>query len=374
MAEMYPERVVKIKVIGVGGAGNNVINRMIESGVGGVDFIVINTDKQDLNKSICKNKVQIGEKLTGGMGAGSKPEIGQKSAEESRSQIAKILENTDMVFITAGMGGGTGTGAAPIVADLAHEAGILTVGVVTKPFKFEGANRMRQAEAGIAALGEKVDSLIIIPNDRLKYVTDQKITFANAFGIADDVLKQAVTSISELVGFSKNVIINLDFADVSAVMKDAGRAHMGVGTAAGREKAEQAATAAVSSPLLETSINGATGVLVNVTGSSEMTLDDVETAAGIVQEAANPDANIIFGATCSDEFQDEMRVTVIATGFDQAAFFTAPKAAAAASAPAAPAAPVDPLEDIDAPVGAAAKPTKAADLSDIDEIFNIFRR
>ena len=317
MAEMFQDRVVKIKVIGVGGAGNNVINRMIEAGVEGVDFVVINTDKQDLNKSVCKNKVQIGEKLTGGMGAGSKPEIGQKSAEESRAQIAKILENTDMVFITAGMGGGTGTGAAPIVADLAREAGCLTVGVVTKPFKFEGANRMRQAEEGVAALHEKVDSLVIIPNDRLKYVTDQKITFANAFGIADDVLKQAVTSISGLVGYSDKVIINLDFADVSAIMKDAGRAHMGVGTAAGREKAEQAALAAVASPLLETSINGATGVLVNVTGSAELTLDDVETAASIVQEAANPEANIIFGATYSDEFEDEMRVTVIATGFEQ---------------------------------------------------------
>ena len=317
MSEMFQDRVVKIKVIGVGGAGNNVINRMIEAGVDGVDFIVINTDKQDLNKSICKNKIQIGEKLTGGMGAGSKPDIGKKSAEESRAAIAKVLEGTDMVFITAGMGGGTGTGAAPIVADLAHEAGILTVGVVTKPFKFEGANRMRQAEAGIAELGSKVDSLIIIPNDRLKYVTDQKITFANAFAIADDVLKQAVTSISELVGYSDRVIINLDFADVSAVMKNAGRAHMGVGVATGREKAEQAALAAVASPLLETSINGATGVLVNVTGSSELTLDDVETAAGIVQEAANPDANIIFGATFSEDFADEMRVTVIATGFEQ---------------------------------------------------------
>ena len=313
----FQERVVKIKVIGVGGAGNNVINRMITSGVSGVEFVVINTDKQDLNKSVCENKVQIGEKLTGGMGAGSKPDIGQKSAEESRAAIAKILEGTDMVFITAGMGGGTGTGAAPIVADLAHEAGILTVGVVTKPFKFEGANRMRQAEQGIAALAGKVDSLIIIPNDRLKYVTDQKITFANAFGIADDVLKQAVISISELVGDSGNIVINLDFADVSAIMKDAGRAHMGVGTAAGREKAEQAALAAVASPLLETSINGATGVLVNVTGSAELTLDDVETAAGIVQEAANPEANIIFGATWNDSFEDEMRVTVIATGFEQ---------------------------------------------------------
>ena len=358
MTETFQERVVKIKVIGVGGAGNNVINRMIESGVGGVDFVVVNTDKQDLNKSNCDNKLQIGEKLTGGMGAGSKPEIGRKSAEESRAAIAKVLEDTDMVFITAGMGGGTGTGAAPIVADLAHEAGILTVGVVTKPFKFEGANRMRQAEAGIAELSERVDSLIIIPNDRLKYVTEQKITFANAFGIADDVLKQAVTSISELVGYSDRVIINLDFADVSAVMKDAGRAHMGVGTASGREKAEQAALAAVSSPLLETSINGATGVLVNVTGSSELTLDDVETAAGIVQEAANPEANIIFGATSSDLYEDEMRVTVIATGFEQAddGNTVVKESAGKTAAPAA---------------GTAAK---TSDISDIDEIFKIFGR
>ena len=267
MTEEYTDRVVKIKVIGVGGAGNNVVNRMIASGMQGVEFIAVNTDKQDLNKSKCENKIQIGEKLTGGMGAGSKPDIGKKSAEESRAQIAKILEGTDMVFITAGMGGGTGTGAAPIIADLAHESGILTVGVVTKPFRFEGANRMKQAEAGIAELSEKVDALIIIPNDRLKYVTEQKITFANAFGIADDVLKQAVNSISGLVGYSENVIINLDFADVSAIMKDAGRAHMGVGIAAGRDKAEAAAMAAVASPLLETSINGAMGVLINVTGS-----------------------------------------------------------------------------------------------------------
>ena len=352
MSEMFQERVVKIKVIGVGGAGNNVINRMIESNISGVDFIVVNTDKQDLNKSICKNKVQIGEKLTGGMGAGSKPEVGKKSAEESRAQIAKILEGTDMVFITAGMGGGTGTGAAPIVADLAHEAGILTVGVVTKPFRFEGANRMRQAEAGISELAGKVDSLIVIPNDRLKYVTDEKITFANAFGIADDVLKQAVVSISELVGFDDRVIINLDFADVSAVMKNAGRAHMGVGLASGREKAEQAALAAINSPLLETSINGATGVLVNVTGSHELSLSDVDTAAGIVQENANPDANIIFGAAYSDEFEDEMRVTVIATGFEQKR-----ESAAAKSESVVPADGV-----------------KGNDVGDIDEIFNIFKR
>ena len=351
MSESYPERVVAIKVIGVGGAGNNVVNRMIEAGVQGVDFITVNTDKQDLNKSKAPEKVQIGEKLTGGMGAGSKPEIGKKSAEESRAAIAKIMENTDMVFITAGMGGGTGTGAAPIIADIARESGALTVGVVTKPFKFEGARRMAQAEDGIAALSDKVDSLIIIPNDRLKYVTDQKITFANAFGIADDVLKQAVSSISELVGYSENVLINQDFADVSAIMRDAGRAHMGVGTATGKEKAENAAMAAVSSPLLETSINGAMGVLINVTGSPEMELEDVETAANIVMEAVNPDANIIFGATFDKDLEDALRVTVIATGFDDNAkgIYTAAgeKAQAEAQAPSA---------------------------NDIDDIFRIFNR
>ena len=318
MSETYTDKVVNIKVIGVGGAGNNVVNRMITSGIGGVEFVVVNTDRQDLNKSKCDNKLQIGEKLTGGMGAGSKPDIGKKSAEESRAAISKCLEGADMVFITAGMGGGTGTGAAPIIADLAHEAGILTVGVVTKPFKFEGANRMKQAESGIAALSDKVDSLIIIPNDRLKYVTDQKITFANAFGIADDVLKQAVTSISELVGYSDRVIINLDFADVSSIMKNAGRAHMGVGIASGREKAEQAAMAAVASPLLETSINGAHGVLINVTGSMDIGLDEVEQAASLVQEAVHPDALTIFGATFDETLDDEIRVTVIATGFDKA--------------------------------------------------------
>ena len=362
MSENITDRVVKIKVIGVGGAGNNVINRMIEAGVGGVDFVVVNTDKQDLNKSVCENKLQIGEKLTGGMGAGSKPEIGKKSAEESRAAISKSLEGADMVFITAGMGGGTGTGAAPIIADLAHEAGILTVGVVTKPFRFEGANRMKQAEAGIASLSDKVDSLIIIPNDRLKYVTDQKITFANAFGIADDVLKQAVSSISELVGYSDRVIINLDFADVSSIMKNAGRAHMGVGTASGREKAEQAAMAAVASPLLETSINGATGVLINVTGSADLGLDDVETAANIVMEAANPEANIIFGATFSDEFEDEMRVTVIATGFDENK--TDNKGIYTSANPAK----AKPQSTASTPVDA------SANIDDIDEIFKIFNK
>ena len=360
MSENYADKVVNIKVIGVGGAGNNVVNRMISSGIGGVEFVVVNTDRQDLNKSKCENKLQIGEKLTGGMGAGSKPEIGKKSAEESRAAISKSLEGADMVFITAGMG--AGTGAAPIIADLAHEAGILTVGVVTKPFRFEGANRMKQAEAGIASLSDKVDSLIIIPNDRLKYVTDQKITFANAFGIADEVLKQAVSSISELVGYSDRVIINLDFADVSSIMKNAGRAHMGVGTASGREKAEQAAMAAVASPLLETSINGATGVLINVTGSADLGLDDVETAANIVMEAANPEANIIFGATFSDEFEDEMRVTVIATGFDENK--TDNKGIYTSANPAK----AKPQSTASTPVDA------SANIDDIDEIFKIFNK
>ena len=241
--------------------------------------------------------------------------MGRKSAEENRSSIAKALEGTDMVFITCGMGGGTGTGGSPIVADVAREMGILTVGVVTKPFGFEGARRMRQAEAGIEELRAKVDSLVIIPNERLKLATDQKITFANAFQIADDVLKQAVESISDLI---KNTgFINLDFADVTTIMKDAGLAHMGVGRAAGKNKAEEAARMAISSPLLETSIDGAHGVLVNVTGSMDIGLEEVEVAAGLVQSAANPDANIIFGAAFDPEMEDEIRVTVIATGFDK---------------------------------------------------------
>ena len=334
MSESLQERVVKIKVIGVGGAGNNVINRMIESGVDGVEFIAVNTDKQDLNKYVCKNKVQIGEKLTNGMGAGSKPEIGKKSAEESRAALAKVLEGTDMVFITAGMGGGTGTGAAPVVAEIARELGVLTVGVVTKPFSFEGRRRMMQAEKGIEELRKRVDSLVIIPNERLKYATDQKITFANAFEIADDVLRQAVQSISDLIrdtGF-----INLDFADVTTVMKDAGLAHMGVGRAAGKGKAEEAAKMAISSPLLETSINGAHGVLINVTGSMDIGLEEVEQAASLVQDAVHPDAVTIFGATFDESLEDEIRVTVIATGFAE----NQPQEAqpAAAQQPAAPAA------------------------------------
>lgn len=310
-----PDSVVTIRVIGVGGGGSNVVNRMVRSGMKGVDFIAVNTDKQALSVSSATHKIQIGEKLTEGQGAGSDPEVGRRSAEESRTQISKMLEGTDMVFITAGMGGGTGTGAAPIMADLAKEMDLLTIGVVTKPFNFEGRRRMQQAEEGIENLRSKVDALVIIPNDRLKYATDQKITFANAFEIADDVLRQAVQSISDLI---KNTgFINLDFADVTAVMKDAGMAHMGVGRAAGKNKAEEAAKMAVSSPLLETSINGARGVLVNVTGSPDIGLEEVETAANLVQEAADPNALIIFGATFDEELEDEIRVTVIATGFEE---------------------------------------------------------
>ena len=328
------ENVVSIKVIGVGGGGNNVVNRMVTDGIKGVDFVAVNTDKQALNSSAASYKIQIGEKLTGGKGAGSNPEVGRKAAEESRNQLAKALENTDMVFVTAGMGGGTGTGAAPVVAEIARELGVLTVGVVTKPFSFEGRRRMMQAEKGIEELRKRVDSLVIIPNERLKYATDQKITFANAFEIADDVLRQAVQSISDLIrdtGF-----INLDFADVTTVMKDAGLAHMGVGRAAGKGKAEEAAKMAISSPLLETSINGAHGVLINVTGSMDIGLEEVEQAASLVQDAVHPDAVTIFGATFDESLEDEIRVTVIATGFAE----NQPQEAqpAAAQQPAAPAA------------------------------------
>lgn len=333
-AEAGPENVVTIKVVGVGGAGNNVVNRMVKSGTQGIEFIAVNTDKQALAGSSADQKIQIGEKLTHGQGAGSNPDVGKRSAEESRNDITKAVEDADMVFITAGMGGGTGTGAAPTVADVAREAGILTVGVVTKPFKFEGKRRMDQANEGIKELLGKVDSLLIIPNDRLKYATDQKVTLANAFEIADDVLRQAVTSISDLI---KNVgFINLDFADVTCIMKNAGFAHMGVGRAAGKGKAEDAARMAVSSPLMETSINGARGVLINITGSEDMDLVDIEAAASLVQEAAHPEANIIFGATFDETMQDEIRVTVIATGFEENPAAAQQTPAKSASKPAEP--------------------------------------
>ena len=327
---------------------------MVRSGAKGVDFIAVNTDKQALNASSANYKLQIGEKLTGGKGAGSNPEIGRKAAEESRNQISKALEETDMVFVTAGMGGGTGTGAAPVVAEIARELGVLTVGVVTKPFGFEGRKRAQQAEAGISELRDKVDSLVIIPNERLKFATDQKITFANAFEIADDVLRQAVQSISDLIrdtGF-----INLDFADVTAIMKDAGMAHMGVGRAAGKGKAEEAARMAISSPLLETSIEGARGVLINITGSTDIGLEEVEQAAMLVQQAVHPDALTIFGATFDESLDDEIRVTVIATGFAEG---QQAKTAEAEKTPAGQPVKLDPLP---------AEGEKADD--DMDKSFN----
>ena len=364
-ADLGPENVVTIKVVGIGGAGNNVVNRMVKSGTQGVEFIAVNTDKQALAVSNADQKIQIGEKLTGGKGAGSNPEVGRKAAEESRNQISKALEETDMVFITAGMGGGTGTGAAPIVAEIARELGVLTVGVVTKPFGFEGRRRMTAAEQGIEELRGKVDSLVIIPNERLKYATDQKITFANAFEIADDVLRQAVQSISDLIrdtGF-----INLDFADVTAVMKDAGLAHMGVGRAAGKSKAEEAARMAISSPLLETSINGAKGVLINVTGSVDIGLEEVEQAATLVQEAVHPDALTIFGATFDETLDDEIRVTVIATGFDEGNMTAEEEKPAAQAGGTAPTAPM-PLDQTEEEKNAEAEVDRSFDA--ILEIFN----
>lgn len=311
--DMGPDSVVNIKVIGVGGGGNNVVNRMVRTGTKGVDFIAVNTDKQALAVSAATYKIQIGEKLTNGQGAGSNPEVGRKSAEENRTQISKALEDADMVFITAGMGGGTGTGAAPVVAEIARDMGILTVGIVTKPFAFEGKRRMEQAEKGISALREHVDSLVVIPNERLKYVSEAKITLANAFAVADDVLRQGVQSISDLILLPG--IVNLDFADVTAVMKDAGYAHMGVGRASGKDKAETAANMAISSPLLETAINGAKGVIINITSSPDIGLDEVETASAMIAAQADKEANIIWGAAFDEDMEDEMSVTVIATGF-----------------------------------------------------------
>lgn len=371
IVESGPENVVTLKVVGIGGAGGNVVNRMVGAGTTGAEFIAVNTDRQALSTSTADQKIQIGEKLTHGQGAGSDPTIGGKAAEESRNEIAKALEGTDMVFITAGMGGGTGTGASPVVADIAREANILTVGVVTKPFGFEGKKRMSQAMTGIDELLGKVDSLLVIPNDRLKYATDQKVTFANAFEIADEVLYQAVTSISDLI---KNTgFINLDFADVCTIMRGAGFAHMGVGHAVGKGKAEDAAQMAISSPLMETSINGARGVLINITGSEDMGLEDVEVAANLVQSAAHPDANIIFGASFDNTMEDEIRVIVIATGFDDDS--PTAKAVSANTAP-APAAPVeDELENLFSSSPRASEPASAPapeEEDPFDSIFKIF--
>ena len=370
--EEMDENVTTIKVIGVGGGGGNAVNRMVSDGLQGVEFIAMNTDQQALAKNHATVKVQLGSKLTKGRGAGADPEIGQRAAEESKDEIANALKGSQMVFITAGMGGGTGTGAAPVVAEVAHDLGILTVGIVTKPFSFEGKRKMGLAEQGIANLLMHVDSLIVIPNERLKMISQEKITLMNAFQAADNVLRQGVESISALINVP--AFINLDFADVRSIMKDAGYAHMGVGSAKGAGKAENAAKAAISSPLLETSIAGAHGVIINITSSPDIGLEDVETAAGLITQSAHPDANIIWGTAFDENLSDEMRVTVVATGFDNksasdlrssisnamggaqstpSAVFSSETASPAASAaggaapapPAAPAAAAKPVEE-----------------------------
>ncbi len=306
---------VNIKVIGVGGGGNNAVNRMIVTNIRGVDFVSVNTDRQALRKSEAPNQLVLGEKITKGFGAGANPQIGARAAEESIDDIRNILEGTDMVFITAGMGGGTGTGAAPVVARVARELDVLTVGIVTKPFAFEGKRRMEQAEAGIAELAQYVDSLVVIPNERLKQVSNAKLSLSNAFGIADDVLRRGVKSISELI--TQPAFINLDFADVTSVMANAGYAHMGVGSATGKDKAEQAAKEAISSPLLETSIKGAKGILISFLVSPDVGLDDVDMASTLISQEAHPDANIIWGVAFDPELEDEMKITIIATGFEK---------------------------------------------------------
>ncbi len=308
------EREVNIKVVGIGGGGGNAVNRMVQSGMKSVEFISLNTDSMALRTSDATYKINIGAKLTKGQGAGGLPEKGQRAAEESRDEIASLLKGTDMVFITAGMGGGTGTGAAPVVAEIAQEMGILTVGVVTKPFLFEGKRRMDQAEMGVTALREHVDALLVIPNERLKQISEEKISLINAFSAADEVLRQGVQSISDLINVPG--MVNLDFADVSSIMRGAGLAHMGVGRASGKDKAKMAAEAAISSPLLETSINGAKGVIINITASPDISLDDVDLASAMIHNSAHPDVNLIWGVAYDNSFNDEMLITVIATGFD----------------------------------------------------------
>ena len=349
---------VKIEVIGVGGGGDNAVNRMINSIIKGVEFVAINTDAQVLKKSDATTKLAIGQKLTNGFGAGANPQIGARAAEESIDEIKKILEDADMVFVTAGMGGGTGTGAAPVVARLAREAGALTVGIVTKPFTFEGKRRMAQAIAGIKELSQYVDSLVVIPNDRLCQMPDTpRITLQNAFEIADGVLSQGTRSISDLINVPS--FINLDFADVSSVMKDAGYAHMGVGVGTGKDKAEDAARNAISSPLLESSIAGARGVLISVVASSDVSLADVEIASTMISAEAAPDANVIWGVNFDDEMDDSMRVTIIATGFDKKNDTDAPAAASDAKSEPAPAAPAPAATSAKAAPKASANPAPA---------------
>ena len=307
-----------IKVVGCGGGGNNAVDRMVDAGLRGVDFISVNTDRQALGASKATTRIQIGEKLTKGLGAGAVPEVGRRAAEESREEIARALEGADLVFVTAGMGGGTGTGAAPIVAEVARDIGALTIAVVTKPFTFEGKQRMKNAEAGIADLKQRVDTLVVIPNDRLLQVASKGTTMLDAFRIADDVLRQGIQGISDLIAVP--ALINLDFADVKTVMESGGMAHMGIGVGKGENRMVNAAKDAIASPLLETNIDGARAVLINITGGSDISIMDVNEAANMVMEAADPDANIIFGAGIDETMGDEVRITVIATGFEKTPF------------------------------------------------------
>ncbi len=317
LEEELEENVTTIKVVGVGGGGGNAVNRMVIAGLQGVEFLAMNTDAQALSKNSATLKTQLGQKITKGRGAGADPEKGRAAAEESKDEIANALKGSQMVFITAGMGGGTGTGAAPVVAEVARDLGILTVGIVTKPFSFEGKRKMGLADQGISALLQHVDSLIVIPNERLKLISQEKITMMNAFEAADNVLRQGVESISALINVQS--FINLDFADVCSIMTNAGYAHMGVGSAKGAGKAENAAKAAISSPLLETSISGARGVIINIVSSPDIGLDEVEQAATLISDSAHPDANIIWGTAFDADLADEMRITLIATGFDKVA-------------------------------------------------------
>lgn len=303
-----------IKVIGVGGAGNNAVNRMIEAEIKGVEFIAVNTDRQALQKSKAPTKIQIGEKITRGLGAGANPDIGAQAAEESKSEIGEALRGADMVFVTAGMGGGTGTGAAAIVAGTAKEMGILTIAVVTKPFTFEGKKRLAQAERGVESLKGNVDSLVVIPNDKLLQITEKKTSIVEAFKIADDVLRQGVQGISDLIAIEG--LVNLDFADVKTIMLNRGMAHMGIGRASGEDRAEVAAKQAIQSPLLETSIEGARGVIINITGGNDLGLQEINTAAELIQRSVDPEANIIWGSVIDEGLEDEIVITVIATGFE----------------------------------------------------------
>ncbi len=309
------EYAVNIKVVGVGGGGVNAVNRMIASGVKGVEFIAVNTDKQSLKKSTAPTRLVIGEKITNGFGAGSNPEIGKRAAEEAVNELKQLFKGADMIFVTAGMGGGTGTGALPVVAKVAHELDILTVGVVTTPFGFEGKRRMDQARAGIEEVKAFVDTLVVIPNERLKMVTDTRITLANAFSEADDVLRRGVQSISDLINIPG--FINIDFADVTSVIAESGVAYMGVGSAKGKDKAQAAASMAISSPLIETPIKGAKGILLSVLASPDVGLEDVDTAATMIADECNPNASVIWGVAFDPNLEDEMKITIIAAGFDK---------------------------------------------------------